>query len=223
MAASEFTASARRLGIASAVGLLILQTLYTITLALGLSALTSDTEPIAEPMFTALELLIILMAPMMIVQMVCVHAWAKAPLKIFSFIAIIFISLLAAITSSVHFVILCLNRQSVFTESNWWPLTMSFKWPSIAYCLDILSWDFFFPLSMFFAAVVFIGNRLARIIQKLMITSAALSLFGLIGVVTNNMQLRNIGIAGYLFVYLIISILIAILFYQTKPSANENR
>jgi len=51
----------------------------------------------------------------------------------------------------------------------------------------------------------------------LMIASGVLSLAGLSGVVTGDMQLRNIGIVGYVGVFLVVAALLAILFYRATP------
>jgi hypothetical protein len=112
---------------------------------------------------------------------------------------------------------LTLSRQVAFTSQSWLPLFLSFKWPSVAYALDILAWDFFFALSMFFAAPVFSGSRLARSIRVLMIASGVLALAGLSGVVAGDMQLRNIGIVGYVAVFLVVAGLLGLLFYRTRP------
>ncbi len=86
------------------------------------------------------------------------------------------------------------------------------------YALDILAWDVFFPLSMLFAAPVFSGSRLAAWIRVLMIASAVLALAGLSGVVASDMQLRNIGIIGYLGVFLVVAVLLVVLFYRSEPN-----
>ena len=67
---------------------------------------------------------------------------------------------------------------------------------------------------MLFAAPVFRGSRLAAWIRWLMIASGVLALAGLSGVVVGDMQLRNIGIVGYLGVFLIVATLLGILFYR---------
>ena len=95
------------------------------------------------------------------------------------------------------------------------PLLLSFTWPSVVYALNILAWDVFFALSMLFAAPVFWGSRLAAWIRVLMIASGVLALAGLSGVVVGDMQLRNIGIVGYLGVFLIVATLLGVLFYRT--------
>jgi hypothetical protein len=55
----------------------------------------------------------------------------------------------------VHFVILSVSRHVEFAGLAWAPLLLSFKWPSVAYALDILAWDVFVGLSMLCAAPVF--------------------------------------------------------------------
>jgi hypothetical protein len=111
---------------------------------------------------------------------------------------------------------LTLSRQPAFASHSWLPLFLSFKWPSVAYAVDILAWDFFFPLSMFFAAPAFGGSRLAASIRVLMIASGVLALAGLSGVVAGNMQLRNIGIVGYVGVFPVVAGLLGILFYRAR-------
>ena len=216
--AVEFSATARRLGIFSAVGVVILGVAYAITLALGFLSLKSPQQPIGDPMFSILEVLIIVMMPVMVALIVAVHAWAPSRTKILSLTAVVFMSLLAGVTCSVHFVILTLSRQAAFAGQSWLPLFLSFKWPSVVYSLDILGWDFFFALSMLFAAPVFGGSRLATSIRGLMIASGVLALAGLSGVVAGDMQLRNIGIVGYLGVFLVVAGLLAVLFYRARPA-----
>lgn len=217
--AVEFSAIARRLGIFSAVGVVILGVAYAVTLAVGFLSLKSPQQPIGDPMFSILEVLIIVMMPAMVALMVAVHAWAPSHAKALSLTAVVFMGLLAGMTCSLHFVILTLSRQATFAGQSWLPLFLSFRWPSVAYALDILAWDVFFALSMFFAAPVFGGSRLATSIRVLMISSGVLALAGLSGVVAGDMQLRNIGILGYVGVFLVVAGLLAVLFYRARPVA----
>jgi hypothetical protein len=213
----QFTATARSLGIFSAAATVILLVAYAVTLAVGLASLESAQQPIGDPMFTILEVLIIIMMPVMVALMVVVHAKAPVHAKALSLISLVFMGLLAGVTCSLHFVILTLSRQPEFTGQPWLPLVFSFSWPSIAYALDILGWDVFFALSMLFAAPVFRGSRLAAWIRVLMIASAVLALAGLSGVVAGEMQLRNIGIVGYVGVFLVVAALLVLLFYRARP------
>lgn len=168
-------------------------------------------------MFSILEILIILMMPVMVALMVTVHAWASPETKAFSLMALMFMGLLAGLTCSLHFVILAVSRQAAFAGLSWLPLFLSFKWPSVAYALDILAWDLFFPLSVLSAAPVFSGSRLATSIRVLMIVSGVLALGGLSGVIFGDMQLRNIGIVGYAGVFPVAALLLSILFYRATP------
>jgi hypothetical protein len=213
----ELTPEARLLGLYAAAATALLIVVYAATLVIGLLSLTTPEEPIGDPMFTMLEVLIIVMMPAMLALMVAVHAWAPARVKTFSLTAVVFMGLLCGVTCSVHFVILTLSRQAAFAGQPWLPLFLEFRWPSVAYALDILGWDIFFPLSMLFAAAVFNGSRLARWIRLLMIASGVLAFAGLSGVVSGDMQLRNIGIVGYVGVFLVVAVLLAVLFYRAQP------
>jgi hypothetical protein len=215
--ALSFTASARRLGMVSALGTVFLGVVYAVVLVAALLSLQSPEQPIGDPLFSILEVLIILTMPLIVALMVAVHSWAPAEAKVFSLMAVIFVSLLAGLTSSVHFVILTMSRQPAFAGFSWMPLFLSFTWPSVPYALDILAWDVFFALAVLFAAPVFSGNRLATSIRRLMIASGVLSLAGLSGVIVGDMQLRNIGILGYAGVFPVAALLLAILFYRASP------
>jgi hypothetical protein len=213
----NFTETARTLGIFSATATVVLLVTYAVTLAVGLASLESPRQPIGDPMFTILEVLIIAMMPAMVALMVAVHAWAPMRAKTLTLTSLAFMGLLAGITCVVHFCVLTLSRQPEFAGRPWESLVFPFAWPSVVYALDILAWDVFFALSMLFAAPVFRGSRLAAWIQVLTVASGVLSLAGLSGVVAGDMQLRNIGIVGYVGVFLFVAALLAILFYRATP------
>jgi hypothetical protein len=82
----KFTATARSLGIISAAVTVILVVAYAVTLTMGLLFLKSPQQPIGDPRFTILEVLIILMMPAMVALMVAVHAWAPMHAKTLSWI-----------------------------------------------------------------------------------------------------------------------------------------
>jgi hypothetical protein len=155
--------------------------------------------------------------------MVAVHALASPQTKTFSLVALVFMGVLAGLTSAVHFVILTVSRQTGFAGQSWLPLFLEFRWPSVAYALDILAWDVFFPLSVLSAAPVFGGSRLTSWIRGLMIASGVLAFGGLSGVMVGDMQLRNIGIVGYVGVFVVAALLLAIVFYRATPGEAMQR
>ena len=213
MSHSTFTLQHRTIGRAAAWAVFCLSMVYAVTTILGFRSLKSPDDAICDPFFSVMELLIILIAPLMVVSMVAVHAYAPPDAKVYSLTALIFTILMCGITSSVHFVILTVSRQLEANSVSW---LLSFKWPSVTYTLDILAWDWFFALSMLFAAPVFGVGRLEQTVRILMIVSGVLSLAGLIGVPLANMQIRNIGIIGYGVVAPVVFLLLGIVFGRTQ-------
>jgi len=218
-----FTPQHRTMGRVAAWAVFVLLVAYAVTTVLGFLSLKSPQDPIGDPYFTIMELLIILMAPVLVVAMIAVHAYASAEAKAYSLTALAFMIVLAGITSSVHFVILTVSRQIQAAGVPSFPLFFSFTWPSVAYTLDILAWDVFFALSILFAAPVFKGGRLETTIRILMIVCGVLSLAGLIGVPLANMQVRDIGVIGYALVSPVVFLLLGILFGRTQQVPAESR
>ena len=89
----EFTVMARRLGLYSAATTVVLLIAYAVTLTVGLLSLASPEQPIGNPMFSILEILIILIMPAMVALMVAVHAWAPTQVKTLSLAAVVFMGL----------------------------------------------------------------------------------------------------------------------------------
>lgn len=222
-ASLSFTARARSLGIAAAMGTVLLIVGYAFTLGVGLLSLPSPQEPIGNPIFSILEILIIVMMPAMIALMVAVHAWAPAESKVYGLLAVVFMSLVAAVTCSVHFVILAIGRQVELPGSAWTALFLSFKWPSVPYALDVLAWDVFFALSVLCAAPVFSGSRLADSIRALLLASGVLALAGLTGIIFGDMRLRMIGVVGYVGVFPVAALLLGALFKRTTTPDRSAR
>jgi hypothetical protein len=160
-----FTASARRLGLLSAIWVFSLSLLYALTLIFGFRSLASPEEPIGDPWFSILELLIIGVAPGLVTLMAAVHASAPRRAKILSLSALIFMAMAMTLTVSVHFVILVVARSADIPGEPWASMLLSFRWPSLPYLIDILAWDLFFALSMILAAPALQGDRLARVIR----------------------------------------------------------
>jgi hypothetical protein len=150
--------------------------------------------------------------------MVAIHAWASPGRKSLSLLAVAFTIVQAVLTSSVHFVILVVGRQPAFLALPQTPLLHSFTWSSVSYALDILAWDGFSSLAVLCAAPVFTGSRLTRASRVLFVVSGLLAPAGFGGVVLGEMRIRNIGIFGYVGVFPVAALLVASLFYRTRPA-----
>ncbi len=193
--------------IAYAVAVLCL--VYAGVLTGGLLTLPSSAHPIQNPWFTAMEILILAIAPAMVALMAVLHARASQVRKVFSVSAVAFMSMCAVITSCVHFSILTLSREPAFAAQPWAEQIFPFRWPSMAYALDILAWDIFFPLAALCAAVTIEGPGLLRAARWLMYASAGLAFVGLLGIPLGDMNVRNIGIVGYVAAFPLASALLA--------------
>lgn len=211
------TSQYRMIGRVAALAIFFLGVGYAAVTALGFLSLESPQDPIGYPYVTIMELLILPLAVLYLITMVAIHAYARPEDKVYSLIALVLMIVLAVITTSVHFVILTIGPQLENTGEPLVPLLISFTWPSVVYALDILAWDWFFALSLLFAAPVFRTGRLERAVRLLLIVSGILSLMGLIGVPLADIQVRNIGIIGYAVVAPVAFLLIGIVFGRTCP------
>lgn len=193
--------------IANAVAVLCL--VYAGVLMAGLLALPSSAQPIQDPWFTAMEILILAIGPAMVALMVVLHARASRARQSLGVAAVAFMAMCAVITCCVHFSILTLSREPAFAAKPWADQIFAFRWPSVAYALDVLAWDLFFPLAALCAAATIEGPGLPRAARSLMYTSAGLAFMGLLGIPLGDMGVRNIGIVGYVVAFPLAAALLA--------------
>jgi hypothetical protein len=221
MSHKDFTVHHRAIGRAAAWAAFFVGQVYAIASLLGFLSLKSPQDPIGDPFLSIMALLLILLAPCMVVCMIAVHAYASPDRKVYSATALAFMLLAAGITSCVNFSVLTVSSHIVMTSSSWLPLFLPYKWPAVAYALDILAWDWFFALSMLAAAPVFKEGRLAKMVQILLIISGVLCLVGLIGIPFDEVTAISVGIIGYGVVAPIVFLLIAIVFGRTQPVISD--
>ncbi len=201
-----------RIGVLAGTAVALLSIAYAVVLGIGLLTLPSTDSPIRDPWFTLMELQILVLAPTMVAFTVGLHAWVPSARKSCAQLGIAFMSMCALVTCCVHFSVLALSRQPEFEAGVWKTLVFAFRWPSVVYALDILAWDVFFPLAALCAALAIQGAGLAGLALRLLYASAALALVGLAGVPLGNMNVRNIGIVGYVVPFPMAAFLLAIVF-----------
>ena len=211
----------RAFSVCIAAGYVVLSCAYAVTLALGLALLPSPDEPISEPYFTLLELLILTMCPFLVALFADIHVQADADRRVFSLVALVFAALLAGLTACVHFAILVLSRQPEIVALPQFDLLFSFRWPSLVYSFDILAWDVFFPLAAVFAAPAIRAGVYSRAIRVLFVLASMLATAGLAGVFLSDMQVRNIGIIGYAVVFPAAALLIGLQAWQDGMVKNS--
>ncbi len=210
------TQASRQIGRVAALALVLFGVAYVIITIAGLVSLKSPQEPIQDPFFFLMEVLIVITAPLYVIVMAAIHASAAPEMKVYSLTALACMIACATITTGIHFLILTVGRQSAFTHLAWFPLFFSYQWPSVVYALDVLAWDWFYGLSMLFAAPVLRGSKLELSARIAMIASGVLSIAGLIFLPLGNIQLRMIGILGYAGLSPVVFLLLASVFGRTK-------
>jgi hypothetical protein len=214
--AAAFSPHARHLGVASGVAVALLSAVYAGVLSIGLLTLPSPAHQIQAPWFTLLELLIVAISPPLVGLSVALHACVPQERKAVALASVSFMAMCAALTCTVHFCILTLSKQPAFAGEQWARLVFSFQWPSVAYALDILAWDVFFPLGALLAAAALPASTRTQTIRVLLFASAAFAFAGLAGVPLANMQVRNLGIIGYAILFPIAAALLAKLLYRAE-------
>ena len=195
-----------RLRVWSASALCLIGVAYVVTLAVGFAS-AGFTKPIVDPVLAVMEILTLLSAPILVVLMAAVHAYAPPEYKIHGVVAVAFMVLLAGLTSSVHFVELTAARQSS---------TASLTWPSTAYALELLGWDLFLGLSLLFAAPVFKGGKLEDAVRTGLLRRRDALYCWHPRPATGDMRLQFIAIVGYAGVLPTVSLLLMLLFRRTR-------
>jgi hypothetical protein len=186
-----------------------LSAVYAVILFIGLVTLPTSEHPIQDPWFTLMELLILAIAPAMVAFTAALHTFVPPEKKPTAILSIVFMSICAAITTSVHFAVLTLSRHPLISTMDWSPFVFGFAWPSLAYALDILAWDIFFGLSALFCALSLRGDAKALTAYRLFIAASATAFLGIAGVALENMSIRNVGIVGYVLLFPWAAVLVA--------------
>lgn len=170
---------------------------YALVTLAGFVTLTAGDQPIADPWFAAMEGLIIALAPAVAVFFAALaqdrpggqveRGWLLAALAL----------AVAALTMSaaLHAAILALGRDHALVAGEGAPL--AFVWPSAAYAIDIIAWDWLFACALLCAGVGLRGAYAMRRASHAFLAAGIVALLGLAGPVTGSMMLRNVGIVGY--------------------------
>jgi hypothetical protein len=218
-----WTRTDRLLARATAWALFGVGLLYILTTTAGFVIAGGLQAPIVDPAFALMELFILVEAPLIVVLFVSVHRYADPSRQSFSLAAFGLVVVMTALTLGVHFVVLTVGRQVDASVMPGFDRFFSFKWPSVVYALDIVAWDFCFGLALLLAAPVFVGTGIQRAIRIGLVLAGILCLAGLLGVITANMQIRNIGVVGYAIVFPAVTPLIARVFSRKNETATDAR
>lgn len=189
----------RLLGIVSGTGVTGLGLACLLVLVIGLATAASP----GAPWFTAMEVLVLLLAPFPLGLVAAVRGTGLAPGS--TRLALPCMAAAMALTGVVHLSILALGSTSD-----------ALAWPSLPHALDILAWNGLFAIAVLLMAPAFRGEAA---IHRLLIASGGLALAGLIGTITGLTALRVIGVAGHALAFPVAAALIARWFSRWRPAA----
>jgi hypothetical protein len=218
------TPTDRRIGKWAAIVIVVIAVAYIITgtvwLIPNISSVTIQTLAPSEPYLTIMEILMLLLNPAMVVLFAAIHAYASQDSKTYSLAAFGFLLLLVAITGVVHFINLTVIRRTTSV-----PIAEVFAFyhsrggeHSPMFAAEMLGWDFFLGLALLFAAPVFKGDRLHRVIRIGLFISGLLCLIGFSGPASGYMQFQVLAILGYAFGFPLVCLLLAKLFGRSEES-----
>ena len=213
-----WTSTERTVGRAACWAIFLLSLAYVPAMLAGFLANGGFDKPVADPYLAVMEVLIMLMAIPLVALFACVHAYASGNRKTLTLSAFALVTVAVGITVCVHVVLLTVGRQLDAATSPGYNLVLSWKWPSVAFALDIASWDFFLGFGLLLAAAAFTGPGLPRLVRRGLQFSGTVCLLGLVGAATGNMGLRDIGIAGYAVILPVVLLVMARLFAATPDA-----
>jgi hypothetical protein len=217
----------QRIGLWSALSAAVLSAAYLLTgvvwLLISSAGSRERLEP-TDPFLAILESLIVQSAPVLVILMASVHATAPRDRKTLTRAALAFMTIFAALTSSVHFMQLTAVRQMASQGMPVPSLFQFYPWPSLMFALDLLAWDVFLGLALLLAAPAFRGGKLQAVIRVVMTISGALCLAGTLGPILGDLRLQYMGIAGYAGGLPLVCVLLAIRFsgWKTLPSDDQD-
>ncbi len=212
-----FRSQDRTMGIVGAWTVFVVNEAYAVTSGLGYLSIKAPSDPISDPYLSIMSLLIVLMAPFLVITMVAVHTYAAPEYKRYSLAALVFMILLAGITSSVNFALFAVARQPTPLSSQWVLSYTTSEWPPLPQALDFFAWDWFFAFSMLFASPVFRGGRLENAVRVLMLLTTVLCFLALAWFPVSPSQATLIGTIGWGVAGPIVFLLLANLFTRIRP------
>ncbi len=181
---------------------------YAIATVGGFLSLEGSEKPISDPWFAVMEVLIIALAPPVLIFFA-----ALAHLEQVHRLWMVAAGILAAIaltpSAVLHAVLIVIGRGHPLAADG---ALLAFTWPSAAYAVDILAWDWFFACSLLCCAMGLRASPALIWARRTFLLAGLLALAGLAGPLTGSMALRNIGILGYavLFPLAVCQVLLAL-------------
>lgn len=193
----------------SALTLVVLGVIYIGLIVWGIITQDPETGFIRDHVRILMEIVTMLSAIALLLLAISIKNLPHPEHNLLTEIGVMFMLLLVTLTSIVHFVSITVSSQIVASNPSFAPL-LSLEWPSLLLSIDILAWDVFFGLGFIFLGLSLKPFKALSLVSLIMILSGILSIFGLIALPLNNMNIRFIGIFGYTVLPVISSVMLLI-------------
>jgi hypothetical protein len=179
--------TATQLGVRSGFAIVVVGVAYALVLAAGMVR-HGLSEPIADPILAAMEVLTIASAIPVFALFVALHASTEPDRQLWATLSTSCAAMFAFATTGVHLVELTSGRA---TGSH------GLVWPSATYAVELFAWDFLLGLALVLAAAALPATRDARRLRLWLRVTGGLCLAGLIGPLVGHMRLQLVGVFGY--------------------------
>ena len=155
-----------------------------------IAALAAGSLPPAGVYERLISVATLLFLPVMVLLCATVHRVTPADKQAFSLASLVFIAILATLSSINRYNALTVVPQATAMGVNegleWF---LPYGWPSIMAAMGALAWGGYFGLAFLSLAPAFGGNKLEQAIRWTLIASGGLSLFGVLSQVLNSVPL----------------------------------
>ncbi len=215
-ASKRWSLSARRLGIASATGIIVVGILYIAVITLWLIIEATPREPIADPYLAVMEVLTMVSALALLGLVIAIWCFAEAPRRLSALTALAVGGLAAGLTMTVHFVELTAVRQ-LWRAGRL--VDYKLVWPSLLFAVEYFAWDILVGFTMLSAGFAIAGRPAAGPARRALLFGGTLCLVGAAGPLSGRMFLQNVAVLGYAVVFPVAGALTARMFRGALPSS----
>jgi hypothetical protein len=213
-AQERWSESARRLGVASGLGIFAVGILYVAVITLWLVIEAAPQDPIGDPYLAAMEVLTIVSALGLLGFVIAIWFFSDADRRPHALATLVLGSLAVGITMAVHFVQLSAIRQLWRAgELDDYRLV----WPSAIFAVEYFAWDVLVGLTMLFGSVAIGRDPATRHARRALVIGGVLCLIGVVGPLSDTMVVQNLALVGYGVVLPIAAVLTARVFRRTSP------
>ena len=176
--------------------LILLGGVYVGLIALGIVTQDPETGFFRDQVKVMMEIATMISAMLLLLFAMLIRNMLEPDRRLLAEISVLFMGIMAALTSTVHFISITVSSVILNANPQFIPL-LSLDWPSVLLSVDILAWDVFFGIGFVFLGLSLRPIHRFKLTGGFMISSGVLSLLGLIALPLDNMNIRYIGVAGY--------------------------